>query len=232
MKGLHVYDHARGPLGLLELANVGWRRDGGRNALVFADDSERKSRYPRYGNLHQSYLTHPSYEGKDRLPIALAGTHGGGMDVKAFTLAAWVKPAASMGKGHHSGSGDLIGFGARRIVLRLVGEKAPYKLGCRLNVSDSIDSKVDVLADKWQHVAVTGEPDGKKWKVSLYLDGKKIGEGTSTKFEAPASLPPSLILGAEIFYFHDAYYRGLIGRTLIYDRALGEAEVKELAGAK
>ena len=39
---------------------------------------------------------------------------------------------------------------------------------------------------------------------------------------------PSLILGAEIFYFHDAYYRGLIGRTLVFNRTLTSHEVAEL----
>jgi hypothetical protein len=231
-KGLHVYDYARGPLGILELANVSWKRDGGRTALLFADNKDGKKNYPRYGNLHQGYLMHPSYEGRDGLPVALAGRHGGGMQVKAFTLAAWVKPAEQMGESRHAGAGDVIGFGARRVVLRLVGQKAPYKLGCRLNVNDSIDSKTDVVADKWQHLAVTGEPDGKKWRVRLYLDGKKVGEGTTEKFDAPAILPPSLILGAEIFYFHDAYYRGLIGRTIVYDRALAEADVAKLAGER
>ena len=38
--------------------------------------------------------------------------------------------------------------------------------------------------------------------------------------DLPMSIPPSAILGAEIFYFHDAYYRGLIGRTLIFNRTL------------
>jgi len=36
-------------------------------------------------------------------------------------------------------------------------------------------------------------------------------------------------LGAEIFYLHDAYYRGLIGRTLVFNRALSAAELGALA---
>ena len=36
------------------------------------------------------------------------------------------------------------------------------------------------------------------------------------------------MLGAEIFYFHDAYYRGLVGRTLVFDRALGSADFAAL----
>ena len=40
---------------------------------------------------------------------------------------------------------------------------------------------------------------------------------------------PSLVPGLEIFYFHDAYYRGLIGRTLVLDRAAPAAEIADLA---
>jgi len=36
-------------------------------------------------------------------------------------------------------------------------------------------------------------------------------------------------VGAEIFYVHDAYYRGLIGRTLAFDRAVPPAEIASLA---
>lgn len=46
----------------------------------------------------------------------------------------------------------------------------------------------------------------------------------------PLNLPPSAVLGAEIFYFHDAYYRGLVGRTLIFDRAIGAGDIAALAG--
>src|SRR5262249_31356153 len=143
-KGLHVYDHARVPLGMLELANVAWKRDEGRAALLFADDRDRKRNYPRYGNLHLGYLMHPSYEGRDRLPIALAGHHGGGMEIKAFTLAAWVKPAERMGESRHAGAGDVVGFGARRVVLRLVGQKAPYRLRRPVDGNDPTDPKKDL----------------------------------------------------------------------------------------
>jgi hypothetical protein len=41
-----------------------------------------------------------------------------------------------------------------------------------------------------------------------------------------------VILGAEIFYFHDAYYRGLVGRTLVFDRALGAPDLAVLKPAE
>ena len=126
--------------------------------------------------------------------------------------------------------GDIAGVGGRRFILRLVGRRRPYQLQAALNVNDRFQSGATVDADRWYQVAVTAEPtDAKKWRVRLYLDGKMVHEGTTEKLEAPASIPPSLILGAEIFYLHDSYYRGLVGRTLLLDRALGEAEVSELA---
>jgi hypothetical protein len=123
-----------------------------------------------------------------------------------------------------------VGVGARRFILALSGREAPYRLSAAIDVNDSVTSDVRVDAGRWTHVAMTCEatPE-KKWRVRLYVDGTASGEGTTQKFSAPASLPPSLILGAEIFYFHDSYYRGLIGRTTIFDRALGEAEIRGLA---
>jgi hypothetical protein len=76
---------------------------------------------------------------------------------------------------------------------------------------------------------VPGEPTAdRKWKVKLYLDGKLVHEGTTKQLAAPLTLPPSVVLGAEIFYFHDAYYRGLVGRTLVFDRPLGAADLTAL----
>lgn len=228
-KGHHALDSAKG-LGTLELANVGWVKDDGRPALKFSDNTEGKTDYPRGGNLFRSYLSHPSYMGKDTVPVALAGMHGGGMDLKAFTISSWIKPAATMGKAEHGGKGDIVGLGGRRVILRLVGQKAPYDLSAAINVNDVISAGVKVPAERWTHVAVTGEPTpAKSWKVRLYVDGKKVKEGEATRLPAPTSIPPSLVLGAEIFYFHDAYYRGLIGRTTVFGRCLTDDEVAALA---
>jgi hypothetical protein len=228
--GQHVFDYAGG-LGLLELANLDWVREDGRRALRFSDNATGRKEYPRAGVIDRGYFSHPAYKDRLTTPVAIAGFHGGGMSVEAFTLAAWIKPAAKMGKAEHGGKGDIVGFGARRVILRLVGQQAPYQLSACLNVNDSITSAVKLQADRWYHVAVTGAPTPeKKWRVRLYLDGRPIEEGVTQKCDAPLSLPPSLILGAELFYLHDAYYRGLIGRTLVFKRALAVDEIAELAG--
>jgi hypothetical protein len=229
-KGLHVLNHAAGPFGMLELANTEWIIDEGRPALRLADNSTGRKDYPRAGAIDRSYFGHPAYAERQTLPVAISGHHGGGFELKAFTIAAFIKPAAQMGKAEHGGKGDIVGLGARRIILRLNGQQAPYQLGASLNVNDSLTAKEPIDAGRWYHVALTGTPtENKKWRVRMYLDGKLVQEGVTTKLDAPMSIPPSLILGAELFYMHDAYYRGLIGRTLVFDQALAGERITELA---
>lgn len=226
-KGFHVLNYAGGEH--LHLANLDWVTDAGRPALRFADNTKGKKAYSKDGGLARNYFSHPSYAGKDTLPIALAGHHGGGAPIKGLTLAAWIKPAPEMGQSQHGGKGDIIGYGARRFILGLHGQKAPYELAARINVNDTIGSKTTVDADRWHHVAMTAEPAEGQWRVRLYVDGKSVGEGMTKKFPSDSVIVPSTILGAEIFYFHDAYYRGLIGRTLVFARHLSPTEIAELA---
>jgi len=229
-KGLVVLNHGSGGgLGHLDLANLDWVTDAGRPALRFADKATGRKEFRLDSSLNRHYLNHSSYAGKDTLPLALTGHHGGGGPIPGLTLAAWVKPAPAMGSAHHGGRGDIIGYGARRFVLGLHGQKAPYQLAARINVNDSIVSTAKLDADKWQHVAMTAEPKDGQWLVRLYLDGQPVGEGQTKKFPADSPIVPSLILGAEIFYFHDAYYRGLIGRTLVLHRVALDEEVRGLA---
>jgi hypothetical protein len=139
-----------------------------------------------------------------------------------------------MGKAEHGGKGDVLGLGGRRVVLRLVGQTAPYQLQAALNVNDVFTAaRARLDADRWYQVAMTGEPtaDG-RWRVRLYLDGTPVHEGTTKALAAPLTLPPSVVLGAEIVYFHDAYYRGLVGRTLVFDRPLAAADLAALKPAE
>ncbi len=58
--------------------------------------------------------------------------------------------------------------------------------------------------------------------------GNKSPKTLPTSGTNDSPIVPSLILGAEIFYFHDAYYRGLIGRTLVLHRVVSAGEVAGL----
>jgi hypothetical protein len=228
-KGLHVYDAARGPFGMMELANLDWTVDEGRPALRFSDNTTGRVEFPRAGVLERGYFSHSGYADKKTTPVANAGLHGGGFELKAFTIATSIKPGAKM----PDGRGDVVGLGARRFILGVFGRTPPYKLGLIVNVNDGFVTDAKLDADKWYHLAATGEPTAeKKWRVRLYLDGKLVQEGVTSKFEAPATIPPSLVLGAELFYFHSSYYRGLIGRTTMFGRALGDDRIAELAAGK
>jgi hypothetical protein len=225
-KGLHTYDFARGPFGTLELANADWTVDEGRPALKFVDPPKGRRDVTRMGPIERNYLRTIQWSGT---PIAIAGFHGGGFEIKAFTVASWIKPAAAMGAGAHGNSGDVVGVGARRFILRLAGRTAPYPLQAAFNVNDRFQSTATVPADRWSHVAMTAEPtESKKWRVRLFLDGRKVAEGVTEKLDAPAQIPPTMILGSEIFYLHDSWYRGLIGRTMLLDRAVAEGEIEAL----
>lgn len=230
-RGLHALDFAGGPMGVLELANADWVTDEGRPALRFADPAGGKGVYPKAGGLDLAYMSHPGYRGRDTVPVAVAGHHGGdGFTLKGFTIVSWVKPAAAMGRSEHDGYADIVGIGARRMVLRLVGQTAPYQLQASLDNNDRFTAtNTPIQAGRWYQVAMTGEPTAdQRWRVRLCLDGKPVQEGTTQRFASPAGLSPSAILGAELFYFHNAYYRGLIGRTLLFDRPLGPGELSGL----
>jgi hypothetical protein len=79
---------------------------------------------------------------------------------------------------------------------------------------------------------MTGEPTReKKWRLRLFIDGQQVKEGVTQKTEAPTSIQYSLVLGTELFYFHSSYYRGLLGRTLMFDHTLTAEELAQLVKA-
>ncbi len=205
--------------------------EDGRPAIRFAENPPGRRDYPPLGILDQN-VRHPAYrqayEPVSHGAFAIGGHHGGGEPLPGLTLSAWIKPAAEMGKSHHSGKGDIIGYGARRFILGLQGQTAPYALVARINVNDRIESQASLEANRWYHVAMTCQPAGEHWSVRLYLEGREVGAGTTKSLPASASVPDSLILGAELFYLHDAYYRGLMSEVLVQRRTLDAGEVAAL----
>lgn len=217
---------------VLELANVDWVREGGRRGLRFSENSKERADYPSPGLL-DTWLRHPqqrqNYEPHRHGAFGLGGFHGGGRPLKALTLATWIRPAGEMGAGPHPGRGDLIGFGARRFILGLEGQTAPYRLGAWLNVNDRVTSESRLEAERWSHVAMTCESTGERWRVRLYVDGIQVGEGLTEKLLVSETVPDSLILGGEYFYLHCHYYRGLMGPVQVVERCLTESELRVLA---
>ena len=226
-KGHSVYNYAGGSH--LDLANLQWVVDSGKPALRFAENTTGTKSYRLDGTLGRMYFSHPSNADKSSVPVALSGHHGGGETKKGLTLTTWIKPDSEMGKSQHAGRADIIGYGARRFILALDGQKAPYTLSAKINVNDVISSPTKLDAGRWYHVALTAEPKDGQWLVRTYIDGKQSAEGMTKKFPSDSVIPPSLILGCEIFYFHSSYYRGLIGQTMVFNRSLNEGEILELA---
>jgi hypothetical protein len=226
-KGHSVYNYAGGSH--LDLANLQWVVDSNKPALRFAENTNATKDYRLDGTLGRMYFSHPSNADKSSVPVALSGHHGGGEIKKGLTLATWIKPDPEMGKSQHPGRGDIIGYGARRFILALDGQKAPYTLSAKINMNDVISSPTKLDAGHWYHVALSAEPKDGQWLVRTYIDGNLTAEGMTKKFPSDSVIPPSLILGCEIFYFHSSYYRGLIGQTLVFNRSLNGGEILELA---
>lgn len=230
--GLYVFNAGAGEHRVLELANVDWVREGGRRGLRFSENSKERADYPSPGLL-DTWLRHPqqrqNYEPHRHGAFGLGGFHGGGRPLKALTLATWIRPAGEMGAGPHPGRGDLIGFGARRFILGLEGQTAPYRLGAWLNVNDRVTSESRLEAERWSHVAMTCESTGERWRVRLYVDGIRVGEGLTEKLLVSETVPDSLILGGEYFYLHCHYYRGLMGPVQVVERCLTESELRVLS---
>ena len=109
-------------------------------------------------------------------------------DSKGVTLAAWIKPAAELGQNNqHPGGGDIIGFGNRRYVLKLLGtgdrgQSAPYRLAARLNVNDGVATEAVIEADRWFHVAVTTTPENGQQRMRLFIDGRQVAEDITKKW--------------------------------------------------
>jgi hypothetical protein len=234
-QGLHVYNYGTSTYRTLELANIDWVEDEGKPAIRFAENPVGRADFPPLGILDQN-LRNPyhrqNYEPVSHGAFAIGGHHGGGESLKGLTLAAWIKPAAEMGKSAHGGKGDIIGYGARRFILGLNGHTAPYSLVGRINNNDRIESRVKLDANRWSHVAMTCTSSGDNWQIQLYVDGHEVGSGLAKSLPVSSTVPDSLVLGAELFYLHDAYYRGLMSDVLVIARSMNRDEVRSLAAPR
>jgi len=231
--GPYVYNYGVSTHRALELANVDWVEDSGRSAIRFSENPLDRDDYPLLGILDQ-YLRNPAQrQNYEPFRHGAFGLGGGPYQqvgpLPGLTLAAWIKPALEMGSSTYGGKGDILGFGARRFILGLEGQSAPYTLSARINVSDRIDSTVTIDADRWYHVAMTCTPAGENWQVELYIDGQQVGAGITKSLPVSATFPDSIVLGAELYYLHGAYYRGLMNEVLVVGRALNADELRSLA---
>jgi hypothetical protein len=223
-KGAYAYDYA-GTFGPLELYNVAWVKDGGRWALMFDDYKEGRGERARDGNIAASILRSPYYPHADNAVFALAGIPGGGAERRAFSLCLEAKPFANRDRKPGYWGTDLVGLGGRAVKLII----KDGKFGVFLNYQQYILTDVEAVANKWHHVVVTGEAkDEQKLTVRIYINGKLAKEAASEKVSS-LFIGNHLVIGAELYYLDHGHYGGLIGRLTVYERALGSAEVAELA---
>lgn len=109
-------------------------------------------------------------------------------DAKDVTIATWIKPAPQLGNNNmHPGGGDIIGWGNRRYILKLLGtgdrgENAPYRLAARLNVNDGVATEAVLQADRWYHVALTAALENGQRRMRLFIDGRQVAEDVTKKW--------------------------------------------------
>jgi len=237
-KGHYVFNHAGSVFDPLELCNVTWEKVDGRTGLRFSQKvAGDRPDFARGGTLEFIIFGHNAFhEGKKR-SLAISGSHISSVrDYRAITLSTWIRPAAEMSKGHGQDIADILGFGSRRVRLHLLGEKAPgkapYQLGVRFMGGDDFiwsGEKATLNANRWYHVAMTAEANAEnQWATKLYIDGKLVQQAVAKNAPVPLRCHASIILGTDLFYLDSNFYHGLIGRTLVFDRALREAEIAEL----
>lgn len=149
-----------------------------------------------------------------RQSLAVAGSQGSPLrEYRAITLATWIRPDETMIKDQQMA--DILGFGSRRIRLRLLGDKAPYQLGMQFTESGEYHwsrPETTVSAEKWHHVALTAAVNAaNQWEIKLFLNAKEILDVRDPNAPIPLNAHDSLILAAELHYMDGNFYDGLIG---------------------
>ncbi|MEO5914785.1 MAG: LamG-like jellyroll fold domain-containing protein [Luteolibacter sp.] len=141
-----------------------------------------------------------------------------------FTLACWVKTAATAGTGQwYQGMGIIDGEVpgvAKDFGLALVGNKAAFGVG---NPDITITSNVAINDNVWHHVLAT--LDTGTGAMRLYVDGalQASGTGPTGARTAPSKLYLGSIGGVTRFF------NGSLDEVRIYNKILSSTEINHLA---
>jgi hypothetical protein len=232
-QGLFIYNHGSSTSRVLELANIDWVEDGGHQAIRFSENPTGRREFPPLGILDLNLRNPFQRQNYEPVSHGAFGLEGGPHEevgpLSGITLAAWIKPAAEMGKSiSYGGKGDIIGFGGRRFILSLHGQTAPYSVAARINVNDTIESTTRLEADRWYHLAMTCTPLEDSWLVRLFVDGQQVGSGAAKSLPVTSKISDSLVIGAELYYLHGAYFRGLMSDVMIIQRSLDDSEISSI----
>jgi hypothetical protein len=152
-------------------------------------------------------------------------------DRAPFSLSLWV--ATQQGAGTFFSMRNA-GNGGPVVCLAVAGKALLVTLRSDGPEFGEVRASGGVLNDgEWHHVALVRGPDG---IVAVYVDGQRIGQLKGDR--AAGALTTNLrALGSERYLaikggFGPAYFGGAVDDLAIYDRALIEQEVKELAGRR
>ncbi len=141
-----------------------------------------------------------------------------------FTLACWVKTAATAGTGQwYQGTGIIDGEVpgvAKDFGLALVGNKAAFGVG---NADITITSNVPINDNVWHHVLAT--LDTGTGAMKLYVDGALQASGTGPT--GARSAPSKLYLGS--IGGVTRFFNGSIDEVRIYNKVLSSTEITHLA---
>lgn len=220
--GSKLYDQRGSDIGFAETQRLDWVDDGG-PALRFSDTPAAPPPIPRWGRIDTLLRTSPSYLGKIGIPFLLAGENSGGVSWNEVSIATWAKPdMAQPGSVAH-----VVGLGARKFILRLVGAASPYKLSLQtgLGPANVVESAAVVTGGAWHQLVATGELVSGTVFARLYVDGAQVASGTLTGVTMPSVVLPSVVAGGDLYYLSAPYYRGLVGRFAVWDRAIAAGEL-------
>ena len=76
---------------------------------------------------------------------------------------------------------------------------------------------------KWHHVAASIDYNSKDW--AIYLDGKKIANGTNASIRGATQFNPDLF--AIGMNYNQQYFNGQIGQYRVYDSVLSETDIRQ-----
>lgn len=165
--------------------------------------------------------------GKQGSAVALNGTDGyvqlpGTVtDGKDFTFAGWVKWQGGAAWQRILDFGD--GMNSFMFLTPSQGTGVQFTIH-QQNSDQNLTTSTPLPLNEWVHVAVTIEGNTGK----LYLNGKLSATNDKMTFNPSDLMTREAYLGKSRFAA-DAYLKGTLDEIHIYNQALSEAEVQELA---
>ena len=142
-----------------------------------------------------------------------------------FTVMAWIKtdsPQVNLGANAYHGSGLIwsdVGGVRNDFILAVLGTKLSFFGG---NPDTSVNSAEDVTTGEWTHVAGVRDKDNKK--LSIYIDGKRVGEKDYANANTLSALQ-TIAIGGNVL--DGRWYAGLVDEVKLYDSALSEQDIQK-----